>query len=232
MNEQNTQDMLKIYASSGDDRKKQDLIKFTETATPHYHSTAPMKRRLIAIGLCVALVAAFCGIIALSRQPHNPMSDISFIEFNRFYAGKFGAAATDTQTMAECFGPHPHMPGSLPKLPCSSIVAYQLYHKSDMSKVVGIYGNLTPANDQIAAVYAAYLYTSVDTNSIFIEGSGFRDLPNTVSWNGWDIRYSNAISAEDGNLFKLFFTEGGFHCCLDVYAPADMEINQLLDSLF
>ena len=232
MNEQNTQDMLQIYASSGDDRKKQDLIKFSENADAPHHSNAPMKRRLIAIGLCVALIAAFCGIIALSQQPHNPMSDISFIEFNRFYAGKFGAAATDTQTMAECFGPHPHMPGSLPKLPCSSIVAYQLYHKSDMSKVVGIYGNLTPANSQITAVYAAYLYASVDTNWIFVEGAGFWDLPNATTWNGWVIRYSDAISAEDGNMFKLFFAEGDFLCCLDVYAPADIEINQLLDSLF
>ena len=232
MNDQNTRDMLQIYASSHADRKKQDLIKFAETADTPHRSTAPMKRRLIAIGLCIALIAAFCGIIALSRQPHNPMSDISFIEFNRFYSGKFGSAITDTQTMGECFAAHNPMPNTLPKISCSSIVAYRLYNKSDMSKIVGIYGNLAPANSKITAVYAAYLHASSDTADIFINGAGFRDLTNSTEWNDLVITYSDAISAKDGNMFKLFFKSGEFLCCLDVYAPENMEITELLNTLF
>lgn len=232
MNEHNTQNMLHIYASSCIDRKKQDLIKFAQTAETPHRSSAPMKRRLIAIGLCIALIAAFCGIIALSRQPHNPMSDISFIEFNLFYAGKFGAASTDTQTMAGCFAAHSPLPNTLPKLSCSSIVAYRLYHKSDMSKIVGIYGNLTPTDSRITAVYAAYLDASSDTADIFINGAGFRDLPNSTEWNDLVITYSDAISAKDGNMFKLFFKSGEFLCCLDVYAPENMEITELLNTLF
>ena len=232
MNEQNTQNMLHIYASSHADRKKQDLVKFAETADTPHHSSAPMKRRFIAIGLCIALIAAFCGIIALSRQPHNPMSDISFIEFNRFYAGKFGSAVTDTQAMGECFAAHNPMPNALPKISCSSIVAYRLYHKSDMSKVVGVYGNLTPVKSQITAVYAAYLHVSSDSATIFVNGAGFQNLPNTTEWNGLNITYSNATSTKDGNMFKIFFEEGEFLCCLDVYAPANMEITELLGTLF
>lgn len=232
MNESKPHNTLHIYASTRVDRKKQDLIKFSEIADTPHHSTAPMKRRLIAIGLCIALIAAFWGIVVLSRQPHNPMSDMSFIEYNRFHAGKFGAAATDTQTMSGCFGDYVPLPKSLPKLPCSDIVAYRLYHKSDMSKVVGIYGNLTPVNSKITAVYAFYLYASVDTNPIFVNGAGFQDLPNATEWNGLDITYSDATATKDGNLFKLFFKDGSLLCGLEVYAPADMPINELLDSLF
>lgn len=232
MNENNTQNILHIYASSCDDRKKQDLIKFAETADTPHHSSTPMKRRLIAIGLCVALIAAFWGITALSRQPHNPMSDISFIEFNRFHAGKFGADSTDTQTMAGCFGTYSPMPNTLPKLPCSDIVAYHLYHNSDMSKIVGVYGDLAPVMSQITAVYAAYLHVSSDSATVFVNGTGFQDLPHATEWNGLDVAYSDAISTKDGNMFKLFFEEGDFLCCLDVYAPADMEISELLGTLF
>ena len=232
MNEHNTQNILHIYASTQSDRKKQDLIKFGETADVPHHSSAPMNRRLIAIGLCIALVAAFWGITVLSKQPHNPMSDISFIEFSRFHAGKFGTDSTDTQTMAGCFGSYSPMPNTLPKLPCSNIVAYHLYHNSDMSKIVGIYGNLTPVKSQITAVYASYLHASSDSATIFATGAGFQDLPNATEWNGLDIAYSGAISTKDGNMFKIFFKDGVYFCCLDVYAPASMEITELLSTLF
>lgn len=232
MNEHNTQNILHIYASTHADRKKQDLIKFAQTADTPHHSSAPMKRRLIAIGLCVVLIAAIYGIIVLSQQPHNPMSDVSFIEFNHFHAGKFGAASTDTQTMEDTIGTQFPAPNTLPSLPCSNIIIYRLYHHSDMSKAVGVYGHLISVKSQITAVYATYLYTSVDTNTIFVKGAGFQNLPHTTVWNGLDVTYSDAISTKDGNMFKLFFEDGDFFCCLDVYAPANMEITELLNSIF
>lgn len=232
MNEYDAQNILHICTPPTDDRKKQDLIKYMETAQTPHHSSAPMKRRLITIGLCVALVIAFCGIVALSRQPDAPLSDVAFIETNRFQAGNFGTASTDTQTMKDAIGIQLVKPNTLPKIPCSDIIVFRLFRESDMTRAIGIYATLTPADSQITQVDAAYLYASVESNQEILTEAGFRNLPNSTIWQGLEISYSDAINTEKGNAIKIFFEDGAFLCSLDVYAPATMEITELLTAIF
>lgn len=237
MNDNTIETIMRSYAHSAVSDKKQDLQKFHLTQTQPHHSSAPMKRRLAWIGLCVFVVSLFCVSLYLSQQTPEPLWDLDAQEFASFHAGKYHIPADQTQTLAECIAKseetaHAMASARLPNIQCSDITAYWVYRRYDDSGSVGISGTLTPASGNIRQAAVSYYFNHIPENREIITEHGYAGLPQTAAWQGLSVSYSDPQATEDGTMYKVFFEDNKFFCCLDIYTPEGMEITDLLTELF
>lgn len=240
MNDNTIETIMRSYAHSAVSDKKQDLQKFHLTQTQPHHSSAPMKRRLAWIGLCVFAIAMFCASLYLSDQTQEPLWDLDAQEFASFHAGKYKIPADQTSTLEQCVAESPEIhreivPYSLlPHIPCTDITVYKLYRRFD--GIVGMGGALTPASGSIRQAAVSYYFNTVPANLEIIETKGYAALPNTAVWEHGQakqtVSYSDPLTTKNGTMYKIYFEYSGFHCCLDIYAPEGMEITDLLTELF
>lgn len=237
MNENNIETIMQNYAHSAVSSKKQDLQKFHSTQTEPHHSSAPAKRRLAWIGLCVLVVSMLCVSFYLSQQTPEPLWDVDAQEFASFHAGKYNIPADQTCTLKQCLAesveiyPKIMYHALLPRIPCSDITVYSVYRRYDNSGIVGIMSKLTPASGNIQQVAVSYYFSSIPKNLEIITEHGYVDLPKTAVWQDLNVSYSDPLETEDGTMYKVYFAKSGFHCCLDIYAPAGSEITELLTVL-
>lgn len=228
--------VMNSYARSAVTSKSKDLQKFYEKNTQPYHSTAPLKRWLVITVLCL-FVASLGVALVLSMQTPEPLSDVEVTEFAYFHAGKYNIPANQTEIFANCIAKseataQKYADARLPKIACSDISAYWFHRRDNKNDSVGIAGKLTPASGSIRQIYAYWFDTDKESNSEFISEFGFEKLPNAIVAQEYFIAYSNAVETEDGTMYKVYFLDSGFHCCLDIYAPADSDITELLAEIF
>ena len=237
MNEQNMEKIMCIYAKSAEGSKKHDLSKFMNTETAPHHSTAPMKRRIICISLCVLLIAAFCISGYLASQPYPPLWDLEITEFSSFHAGMWSVPADQIQTLSGCIAKDEPTALKmknviLPKLPCRDITAYWLHQIHNKTYPVGIVAALEPASGPVSKLDVYYLWSSSEFNQEILQEYGFANLLNTTLWQGLDISYSKFQIQQDGILYKIYFESNGQLCAADIYTASDATLAELLNAIF
>lgn len=234
--DKNIDSALHDYARSAVTGKAQDLQKFYEKNTQPHHSTAPMKRWLVITVLCLFVVSMGVAF-ALSMQTPGPLSDVEVTEFAYFHAGKYNVPEDRTDIFANCVAKsevtaQKYAMARLPKIACSDISAYWFHRMDNKNDSVGISGKLTPADSTIQQITAYWFRTNKKGNTEFISEFGFEKLPNTTQWQDFSISYSDPIQTEEGNVYKVYFIDSHFHYCLDIYAPANSVITDLLTEIF
>ena len=237
MNEQNMDKIVYTFAKSAQQVKEQDLHKFQTAWKEPHRSSAPIKRRIICISLCILLLAGICVVAHLAHQPYQPLWDVEYTEFASFHAGTFNIPADETQTFYTCISEEKTTAGRLtnvmlPKLPCKDITAYWVHRLDKKNSAAGVIATLTPAAGPVSDLMVYYLRSDVEGNEEILQYFGFGNLTQTLRWQDRDISYTKTVTEQDQIQYKIYFEDGGQLCGADIYAPADSTLAELLNAIF